>query len=250
MAIPLFISPDANRQQAADITQRTGATRTHTRPTNGNYLELSAAGLALCHSNHPKQRLRVDFIAGRQGFRRLQQGQAREAIVRACAVGKTSDSHIIDATAGLGHDAFVLASYGANVTMLERSPVVAALLNDGLQRARLEGAGEITARLTLIQADAATWLRNAQWPAAEVIYLDPMYRPTRRKAAATKSLAMLEELLKLQIPNDDELLITALPAASKRVVVKRQRFAPALGETTPSFTLTGRSTRFDVYIPG
>lgn len=250
MAIPLFISPDANPQQGTDITQRAGATLTHAKPTNGHYLELSAAGLVLCHSHHPKQRLHVDFIAGKQGFRRRQQGQAREAIVRACAIGKVPGRQIIDATAGLGHDAFVLASYGANVTMLERSPVVATLLNDGLQRARLEGAEKITARLTLIQADAAAWLRQAQWPAAEVIYLDPMYRPTRRKAAATKSLAMLEGLLEQEIPNDDELLTTALQAASKRVVVKRQRLAPTLGETTPSFTMTGRSTRFDVYIPG
>ena len=250
MAIPLLTSPEVSQQHSIDVAQRTGATCVLTKPINGQYLELSATGLALCDGNHPKQRLRVDFIAGRQGFRRLQQGQAREAIVRACAVGKTSDSHIIDATAGLGHDAFVLASHGAIVTMLERSAVVAALLNDGLQRAQHEGAEEITNRLTLIQANAVAWLSQAERPAAEVICLDPMYRPTRRRAAASKPLAMLENLLEQQIQNDDELLKAALQAASKRVVVKRQRLAPTLGQTAPSFTITGRSTRFDVYIPG
>lgn len=250
MAIPLVITPEISQQRGFEIAQRTGATLMHSAPVNGQYLQLSPTGLALCDSEQPKQRLRVDFTAGRQGFRLRQHGQAREAIVRACGIGKAPELHIVDATAGLGHDAFVLASHGAIVTMLERSVVVAALLRDGLQRAEQEGAHHITSRLTLIRAEAVDWLNQSDWPAADAVYLDPMYRPPRRKAAAAKPLAMLEKLLEQQQQNNENLLTAALQAASKRVVVKRQRLAPTLGQAPPNFSITGRSTRFDVYIPG
>ena len=36
--------------------------------------------------------------------------------------------HIVDATAGLGRDAFLLASLGAKVTLIERSPMMYELL--------------------------------------------------------------------------------------------------------------------------
>jgi 16S rRNA (guanine1516-N2)-methyltransferase len=42
---------------------------------------------------------------------------------------------VIDGTAGLGKDAFVLAGLGCKVTLVERHPVVVALLADGLARA-------------------------------------------------------------------------------------------------------------------
>ena len=250
MTIPLLVSPEISQQQGIEIAQRTGANLVQSAPVSEQYLQLSATGLALCDSEQSKHQLRVEFTAGRQGFRLRQRGQAREAIVRACGMGKTSDIQIIDATAGLGHDAFVLASHGARVTMLECSAVVAALLDDGLQRARCDGAHEITDRLTLIHTEAINWLTQQDWPAADVIYLDTMYRPTRRKAAAAKPLAILEQLLEQQQQNDAALLNTALQAAGKRVVVKRQRLAPTLGQVQPNFSLNGRSTRFDIYIPG
>jgi hypothetical protein len=64
--------------------------------------------------------------------------------------------HIIDATAGLGRDAFLLASLGATVTMIERSADMHALLLDGMARA-LDAGGvtaEIISRMTLIHGDA------------------------------------------------------------------------------------------------
>ena len=44
---------------------------------------------------------------------------------------------MLDATAGLGRDAFVLASLGCQVTLIERVPAVAALLENGIERALL-----------------------------------------------------------------------------------------------------------------
>ncbi|MFA0173170.1 class I SAM-dependent methyltransferase, partial [Vibrio splendidus] len=84
-------------------------------------------------------------------------------------------------TAGLGRDAFVLASLGCKVQMVERHPVVAALLDDGLQRAKKDPdiGGWVSERMKLIHAsshDALDKLSNdPNFEQPDVVYLDPMY---------------------------------------------------------------------------
>ncbi len=63
-------------------------------------------------------------------------GGRGEAVAKAVGI-KGDYLPDVDATAGLGRDAFVLASVGCRVRMLERNPVVAALLDDGPARAML-----------------------------------------------------------------------------------------------------------------
>lgn len=154
---------------------------------------------------------------------------------------------MVDATAGLGRDAFVLASHGARVTLLERSALVAALLADGLRRAQEAGgpAAAAAQRMTLQQADARQWLGERTAP---VIYLDPMYPGGPRRARPGKAMELLQRLLGEE-PDPAELLAAARAAATERVVVKRPRRAPPLAGLTPHHSLTGRSTRFDVYLP-
>ena len=190
--------------------------------------------------------MRADFIRGAQGYRNARQGHHREAIARACGIRRDHCPWIVDATAGLGRDAFVLATAGASVTLLERSAVVHALLVDGLQRATAGGAADRTARMHPRHADAAEWLARGfgDEPPA-VIYLDPMYSG-RSRAAAGKELALLQALL---APTTDEqaLLRRARATALDRVVVKRHRHAHPLADQPPDYHLPGRSTRFDVY---
>ena len=94
---------------------------------------------------------------------------------------------VLDATAGLGRDSFVLATFGCDVQMVERSPVIAALLKDGLRRARQDpGVAEIASRMQVINADAISYLQElSKEKRPQVIYLDPMY-PHRDKTALVK----------------------------------------------------------------
>ncbi|TBL57379.1 16S rRNA (guanine(1516)-N(2))-methyltransferase, partial [Klebsiella oxytoca] len=80
----------------------------------------------------------VDFVAGTMAHRRKFGGGRGEAVAKAVGIKKDYLPDVVDATAGLGRDAFVLASIGCNVRMVERHPVVAALLEDGLKRAYLD----------------------------------------------------------------------------------------------------------------
>ena len=183
-------------------------------------------------------------------FRRAHGGGYSQLLVRACGLRPGYRPSIIDATAGLGKDAFVLACMGARVTMLERHPVIAALLADGLQRAyRDQETGALLGgRLGLCHVDARVELA---WPGAahrpDAIYLDPMYPPRRKAARVKKDMQLLQQLAG---PDKDgaELLAVALRGAKSRVVVKRPRLAPALAEVKPDVVLSAKNTRFDIYL--
>lgn len=236
-------------RRADDVARQTGASPSRAPAEGELYLQLDANGLALCLNQRPSMCLRVDYLTGAQGYRGARLAPRRELIARACGLTGSHQPHIVDATAGLGRDAFVLARLGAQVTLIERSPVIAALLDDGLRRAREGGLEDITNRLDLVCADARFWLGagDSQAERGDVIYLDPMYAGDRRQAAAGKELALLQRLLG---PDEaaDALLPAAMTAARDRVVVKRQRRAPPLADQPPDHSHQGRSTRFDVYL--
>jgi 16S rRNA (guanine1516-N2)-methyltransferase len=154
-----------------------------------------------------------------------------------------------DATAGLGRDAFVLACCGCRVLALECSPILAALLADGLQRASAhpETAALLGGRLAIECADARAWLRAA--PAAELpdaVYLDPMLPPQRGRARVKKEMQLLQELIGLPDPSEvEELLALARARARRRVVVKRPLGAPPLA--APDAVVAARRVRWDLY---
>ena len=148
---------------------------------------------------------------------------------------------VIDATAGLGQDAFVLASLGCEVTLIERNPEISKLLQSAIDTAKQNPElQEIADRMTLLQGNAIELLKDLS---ADVVYLDPMF-PERSKSALVK-----QDIRDLKdIVGDDEdatnLLKPARKSATKRVVVKRPKQAPPLAEIQPHVSLPGKSGRF------
>ena len=190
----------------------------------------------------------VDFVAGRAGFRRQNAGRRGEDVARAVGLGRGCE-RVVDATAGLGRDAFMLAWLGAQVIALERSPVIAALLADGLRRAVIHRATRAVAvdRIHLVVADAEDWLSGLPRTARpDVVFLDPMFPPRKKTARVKKEMQLFQALLGPDT-GSDALLAVARRVATRRVVVKRPVHAPPLGPE-PSLVISGRSTRFDVYL--
>jgi 16S rRNA (guanine1516-N2)-methyltransferase len=187
----------------------------------------------------------VDFGAGRMRHRR--RGGANELLGRAVGVGKLQEVAVLDATAGLGQDAFVLADLGCEVLLCERNPLIAELLAAGLAAA--QGSGdpwlvEAAARMRLSAGDART---RYPAPTVDVIYLDPMFAGSRR-GAARKEMALFQRLLGGPEQEGDELLAWALRADVARVVVKRALRAPDLGGIAPTHCIRGRAVRYDVHV--
>ncbi|MDO8909045.1 MAG: class I SAM-dependent methyltransferase [Pseudohongiella sp.] len=162
-----------------------------------------------------------------------------------------ASAHLIDATAGLGQDAFILACAGWYVTMVEQSPLVHALLEDGLKRgleAALEQGNDVMltnlSRMYLMPAsDSQQILQDI--PQAAVIYLDPMF-PEREKSARVKKNRYLLQQLHGEEAQGENLLKLALGLARK-VVVKRPLHAHPLNQIKPSGAISGKTARFDIY---
>ena len=188
----------------------------------------------------------VDFVGGALGYRRRYGGGCQQSLAKAIGLKHGRRPTVLDATAGLGRDAFILAYLGCQVQMVERSPIIAALLYNGLQRAQQDPdiGLLITERLQLIFDDAQQCFMTQQ---ADVIYLDPMY-PHRKKTALVKK----EMRILRAIAGDDvdapALLKKALLCAQHRVVVKRPKTAENLDNAIPNFSIKSEKTRFDVYL--
>ncbi|OGT47108.1 MAG: hypothetical protein A3F17_02200 [Gammaproteobacteria bacterium RIFCSPHIGHO2_12_FULL_41_15] len=185
--------------------------------------------------------LYVDFIAGTQGHRRRFGGG--ELIIKAVGCHKKNPISILDCTAGLGRDAFVLAHAGGKVLMLERSKIIFELLQDGMQR--YAASGLVRLDWTLLQMDAIDFLQTTE-TTYDVIYLDPMYPERKKSALVKKELRMIREIVGMDW-DCDALFHLALEKAQKKVVVKRPKLADFLGGKKPDYQLTGKSGRFDVY---
>jgi len=186
----------------------------------------------------------VEFAEGAAQHRRKHGGGFGQPVAKALGLAAWFQPHILDLTAGLGRDAFVVASLGARVTMYERNPVVAMLLSDGLRRglASEPEVAEICERMTLQHLDSG----SETLPSADIVYLDPMF-PERQKAAAVKKDMAAFHHVVGQDDDADMLLDRALAVAKYRVVVKRPKQAPYLMERKPSTELKGKSGRFDIY---
>lgn len=218
-------------------------------PATGAALVLAPEGLGLLALDLPGAApVRIDAEGGALGFRLAQERARHEQIVRACGLLKAPGLTVFDATAGLLRDAAVLAAAGARVTVAERSPVIALLIEDALARAAPDS---VLAGIRFLPGDARVRLSAmaAGDERPDVVCLDPMF-PHREKTALVKKEMQVFRQVVGEDDDADDLLATALAVARRRVVVKRPRLAPPLAGRVPTFTLEGRAGRFDIYQTG
>jgi 16S rRNA (guanine1516-N2)-methyltransferase len=250
LTIPILPASPNEYETAIQLAAAFQCTVVDTKPVDCPYwFHLTAEHLALCDMTTTMGPVYVDFVRGALDYRRRYGGGCGQSLAKAVGLKQAIRPTVLDATAGLGRDAFILASLGCRVQMLERSKVVALLLYDGLKRARqdVEIGPLIKGHLELLYYEAQEWLSlmpEIQYP--DVIYLDPMY-PHRKKSALVKK----EMRVFRAIVGDDldagALLNVALGCARERVVVKRPKKAPCLNDMKPSFCIQSENTRFDVY---
>ncbi len=212
-----------------------------------------ADGLRLYATGELDLSIRADFYSPSVTYRRKQGGGRGQLIARAVGFKANHAPQVLDGTAGLGGDAFVLASLGCQVSLCERVSAVRALLKDGIQQARAHAAGGdaqlnvVLDRMDLVETDTIQYLRTlsgAQRP--DVVYLDPMFPERTKSALVKKEMRVFHDLVGAD-SDADQLLEAALPVARQRVVVKRPRLAPALQGPKPSNVLEGKTSRYDIY---
>ncbi len=188
-----------------------------------------------------------DFVGGAVRHRFRFGGGRGQALPKAVGMKDGKTPSIVDATAGLGRDAFLLASLGAEVTLIERSPDMHALLQDGMARAVQAGGdvAEVIARMTLLHGDAIDLLPGLS---PEVVLVDPMHPPRKNSALVKKEMILIREIVGTDT-DCVELMKVALVTARKRVVLKWPQSADPMDEIeSPSHQITGKSTRYDVFM--
>lgn len=192
----------------------------------------------------------VDFADAGMRYRLKHGGSLRQMLARAAGLKPGTRPDILDATAGLGRDAFVLAALGCRVTLIERNPIIAALLADGLRSALLHAdlVDIVRERMHLIQGDSVQLIKKiCAMKKPQTLYLDPMYPARTKNAQVKKEMRVLR-----QVTGDDNdapaLLASAIELRIKRVVVKRPKLAPPLGDQSPSVVLRGKNSRYDIYL--
>jgi 16S rRNA (guanine1516-N2)-methyltransferase len=194
-------------------------------------------------------RLFCDFTGGAVAHRFRFGGGRGQALPKAVGMKGGKTPMVVDATAGLGRDAFLLASLGAEVTLIERSPYMHRLLEEGLARAREVGGDVAKAinRMTLLHGDARELLSTLS---PEVVLVDPMHPPRKKTALVKNEIRLIREI----VGSDEdsvEIMKEALATASRRVVLKwPQRADPMEGIRPASHQIAGKSTRYDVFMVG
>ncbi|MCL7999709.1 class I SAM-dependent methyltransferase [Brucella sp. 21LCYQ03] len=189
----------------------------------------------------------VDFIGGAVGHR-FRMGEGRgQALAKAAGLTGSVTPDIVDATAGLGRDAFLLAALGARVTLIERSKRMYDLLAEGLARASAEGGkyAQTVERMTLLHGDSCLLLPTLK---PMVVLVDPMHPPRGNTALVKKEMRQIREIVGAD-PDSELLMQVALEHAQNRVVLKWPlRAEPMAGLRKPSHQILGKSTRYDVFV--
>ena len=191
--------------------------------------------------------LKCSFIEG-PILHRLKYGKGRgQNLAKAVGMKFNKNRNIIDATAGLGYDSFILASLGAKVTLIERSKKMHTLLQNGIDEG-ISFGGEIEKivnRMELLFGDSKDILPKLT---PEVIMIDTMYKDRKKTALVKNNMRLVREIVG---PDSDyiELLKVALNCANNRVVLKQPRYAEPIKEITKcSHQILGKTIRYDVFM--
>lgn len=233
-------------QETENLAERLGLSLVIKKPEQGLFLTINRQGLGLCLVEERKQtmEIRVDFTST-SWMRRLQKVR-KEQLIQAMGRTVPEKTSILDATGGLGRDSFLLAAAGFNIRVFERNRVLAALIADGLRRAERAETIEIGNRIHLDCTDACKYLETHR-TSADIIYIDPMFPPKKKSAMVKKELQIIQQIVGIE--NDyDALFKMALQSAANRVVVKRPGNGPWINSLRPSYSLQGKTIRFDIYL--
>ncbi len=249
----VVVEDDAQRAIAIEFATKHKLKLVEDVTNDGVYLCFTEDGIEVrLHEQGIRIALALNYASGSTAHRRLYGGGKGQLIAKAIGLSKGFKPKVLDATAGLGRDAFVMATLGAQVTLNERSPVVHLLLSDALSRAKLHGSRhndgalvDIIERMNVSHFDSAELFKK-ELADVEVIYLDPMF-PERKKSALVKKEMRIFHHIVGEDQDADALLAPALRSAIYRVVVKRPKVAPYLDNMKPTYQLIGKSSRFDIY---
>lgn len=239
----LVAGDDAHSDKLRALSERLNIPIAHA-PTDELCLMMSCEGLTLAQG---ELQVRGDY---RKMLPRLKHNNlSHEMLVKAAKLKGVAHPTVLDATAGLGEDSLLLAAAGFEVELYEHNPIIAALLEDTLQRASEEGElSEIVSRMHLHKENSVQAMKHLSFQ-PDVILLDPMFPPRQKNSLVTKKLQLFQKL-ELPCSEEAEILEAALSCRPKRIVIKRPAKGSYLAGVKPAYSLDGKAVRYDCIVPG
>lgn len=191
-----------------------------------------------------KRLLEIDFEKNHLDYERKGHRGKNELIAKALGVAK-GYRKVLDLSVGLGVDSVFLTQLGFDVTGVERSPVLYALLKEAFAKT----TKSYLHSYQLHFADSLQFLKEHKGQLAiDSIYFDPMYPHKKKSALPKQEMVVFRDL----VGHDDdaaEVLKEALTWPVQRVVVKRPMQAE---ELLPGVrhSYEGKVVRYDTYVVG
>ncbi|WP_343182522.1 class I SAM-dependent methyltransferase [Buchnera aphidicola] len=197
------------------------------------------------NTNKKEKNIWINF--NYQNFQQYKKDYKRK-IIKAVKIKKKKKINILDATAGLGKDAFILFSHGYNITMIERNPILSILLEDGLKRGfkdKMIGT-LIKKKMKLIYASSININQmNLQKP--DVIYIDPMFPSYKQKSLPKKNIKIIKKIVGSDLDSIN-LFHECMKFSVYKIVVKRPKTSSYISCHKPSYSIKTKKYRFDIYI--
>lgn len=263
-SLSISYDSDETKQAALDFAVKQNYTCVKYSDINTELSLNYTTDFAELRDNNKNIAIHIDFLSGDLAHRQQFGGGRGQSIAKAIGMKQgAAPPTVIDATAGLAKDAFVLACLGCPVTLLERSPIIVELIQNAIKRAEEDkqfkliqktgfnviAESSINYLTKLLEQEKATG-SDVKYPDViypDVIYLDPMYPHRKKSASVKKNMQILQTLLGKD-EDTQELLDIALKIAKKRVVVKRPKGAESLSPIKPTYQVSSKKTRYDIYI--
>lgn len=236
---PPIVTDDKNNPHLLAIAEKFDLPLVTVIPDNINFYLLFDNGILSLVKPDEKnfKPFHINFLSSELQYRVTH--RQKEPLLKAVGLDAKQTLDIIDGTAGIGRDSFLLASFGCQVTMIERSPIVSALLYDGLERLKQVQSMP----LHFIHANTQDYLKKCG--EVDIVYLDPMFPEKKKSALVKKEMQLLQQIVGHD--NDEPILSLARQKARRRVVVKRPQWALPLENQQPSGCIKTKSYRYDIY---
>lgn len=235
--VEVTLSPNGSGNDV-QIAERFGIKVATSRDTSSWQLVRSMGSMTLCAPLEAGgYSIRVDVAQGPMA-RRIRTARRTDPLPRAIGLNRRSNVTVVDATAGLGRDAMVLAHLGCTVTALERVPALCALLQLAV--------ADLGAEIEIVKAESTDWLAKVsseKFP--DVVYLDPMFSDPGRSQVKKEMQAC--RALAHETEDEAALLAAARLVAKDRVVVKRHPHNDPIAADV-SHSVSSERVRFDVYV--
>lgn len=236
----IYLGEGADRDRALALSQHIGAPLSDV-PGDELTLVMDDTGLSLTGYG---MRYQGDFS---RMLKRVEKGRLRQEMLVRIAKTKSEHPVAVDAAAGMGEDAFLLAAAGYEVYLFEKDAVIAALLKDAMNRAMEDSRlCEIIGRMYLTEGDSLTLMpRLSVQP--EIVYLDPMFPPRRKSGLIHKKLQLIQKL-EQPCADEAELYDAAVSLRPKKIIIKRPLNGALLADKKPGYTIKGKAIRYDVIV--